>query len=40
LKAKTNFCYTKDQLVRILANCEDLVESDLNTYELDETLEM
>ena len=38
LKAKTNFSYTEKQLRRILASHDDLVESDLEQSELDETL--
>ena len=40
LKAKTNFSYTKRQLVRILASREDQLEEDLLQSELDQTLEM
>ena len=40
LKAKTNFSYTKGQLLRILKDQDDLDAEDLNQVELDETLEI
>ena len=39
-KAKTNYSYSKRQLVRILASREDLLECDLEQSELDQTLEI
>lgn len=39
LKAKTNFNYTKGQLLRILADPDELIEVSLTREELDQTLE-
>lgn len=39
LKAKTNFSYTKGQLLRILKGPDELIEVSLTREELDQTLE-
>lgn len=40
LKAKTNYSYTKRQLVRILNSQDDLIANDLTPEELDETVDI
>ena len=40
IKAKTNYSYTKRQLVRILSSQDDLISTELTPEELDETVEV